>query len=99
MFVVQDMLTEVAILAMVLAVVLLSGFVLATVGRERQERRGAHEARRRLRRRVWSEYAAACATAPAETAAAQPRRAPRAGTVPRVACDRSTGLSTRPAKA
>jgi hypothetical protein len=98
MFVVQDMLTEVAILAMVVVVILLSGFVLAAIGRERLARRGAHEARRRLRRRVWSEYAAACASAPAETAAAHPRRTPHAGTVPRVACDRP-GLSARPAKA
>ena len=98
MFVVQDMLTEVALLAMVLAVVLLSGFVLAAIGRERHERRGAHEARRLLRRRVWSEYAAACAPAPAETAP-QTRRTLQTDTVPRVACDTSAGLSARPAKA
>jgi hypothetical protein len=99
MFVVQDMVTEVAVLAAVLVVLLLCAFVVATVGREALERRGAHEARRRLRRRVWKEYAAACAPAPADTVAAPARRVPQAGTVPRVARDKSAGLSARPSKA
>jgi hypothetical protein len=97
MFVLQDMVVEVAILAMVLVVVLLSAAVLGAICRERLERRREHEARRRLRRKVWREYAAACAPVAEQTAGARIRPRPQAGTAPRAARDQSAGLSARPA--
>ena len=98
MFVLQNMLIEVAALATVLVIVLLSASVLSATGRERLERRRAHESRRRLRRRVWSEYAAACTPVPAQAAAAaQVRSTPQSGMAQRVARDQSAGLSARPA--
>ncbi len=99
MFVVQDMLMEAVIVTVVLLVVLLSAVVLATAGREWMERRRAQAAKMRLRRRVWNEYAAACAPLQPQTAsAARSPATPRAGPAARPV-ERQAGLSTRPAKA
>ncbi len=99
MFVAQDMLMEAAIVVVVLVVVLLSAVVLATAGREWTERRRAHAARTRVRRRVWSQYVAACAPLQPQTGdAAYPLTTPRVGPATRPV-ERRAGLSTRPAKA
>ena len=74
MFVLHDMVIEVAVVAVVLTVVLLSASVLAASCREWLERRRAHESRARLRRSVWRDYAAACAPAAAQR---PPRWSPR----------------------
>ena len=99
MFVVQDLLMEAVIVTVVLLAVLLSAVVIASAGREWMERRHAQAAKMRLRRRVWNEYAAACAPLQpgAESAASAPAT-PRAGPAARPV-ERQTGLSTRPAKA
>jgi hypothetical protein len=99
MFVVQDLLMEVVIVTVVLLAVLLSAVVIASAGREWMERRRAQAAKMRLRRRVWNEYAVACAPLQPRTAsAAQPPATPRSGPAVRPV-ERQTGLSTRPAKA
>ena len=99
MFVVQDLLMEAVIVTVVLLAVLLSAVVLASAGREWRERRRAQAAKMRLRRRVWNEYAAACAPLQPQTASASlPPATPQA--VPAVRpVERQTGLSARPAKA
>jgi hypothetical protein len=97
MFVVHDMVVEIVVVAVMLAVVLLAASVLAATGREWLDRRRANQARARLRRCAWRDYAAACAPARVEPLA------PRAGrTAPESAVgvrDQRAGLTAGPAKA
>jgi hypothetical protein len=100
MFLLQDMVMELAVVAVVLAVVLLSVAVLATTCRESLERRRAHAGRARLRRRVWRDYAAACAPAEALTPAPAPVVAGPVAEVPvRAGRDRRAGLTAGAATA
>ena len=98
MFVLQDLVIEVAIVGVVLAVVLLSASVLAATCREWLEGRRAQASQARLRRRVWRDYAAACAPVEAQTATPVVV-APRAEASARTARDQRAGLRAGPAKA
>lgn len=98
MFVLQDMMTELAAVAAVLVAVVLGVSALAALSRDGLERRSARKARQRLRKRVWRDYAAACA--PAQTPAPAPRTmvAP-ASMVPACAArDRGVGLTAGPSE-
>lgn len=98
MFVLQDMVMELAVVAVVLVVVLLSVSVLATTWRESLERRRAYTSRAGLRRRVWRDYAAACAPEP-QASTATALATPPAGVPVRAARDRRAGLTAGAAKA
>jgi hypothetical protein len=99
MFVVQDVLIEAVVVTVVLLALLLSAAVIASAGGEWMERRRAQAAKTRLRRRVWNEYAAACAPLqPLSAPAAHPPATVRAEPATRPV-DRQAGLSARPAKA
>ena len=99
MFVVQDMLTEAAIVAVILAVVLLSLTAIAVAARESRERHQARVARERSRRRAWDEYSAACLPLPVGAARVRPTSpSPREGTCARPVREGRAGLSVRPVK-
>jgi hypothetical protein len=99
MFALQDMVVELAVLAVVLVVILLSAFVLAAACREWSERRRAQESRARRRERVWRDYVAACAPAETLPPTVPVVAAPSTGAPARAARDQRTGLRAGPAKA
>lgn len=99
MFVLQDMVVEIVVVGVVLLVVLLSASVFATTCREWIERRRVRESRARLRRRVWRDYVAACASAEPLPTTAPVVVAPSAGVSVRSGLEQRTGLTAGPAKA
>ena len=99
MFVLQDLVVEVAIVGVVLAVILLSTSVLAATCREWLERRRAQESKARQRRRVWRDYANACAPAEAIPTTVPVVAVPSTEASARTACDQRPGFRAGPAKA
>ena len=95
----HDMATEAIVVAVILTIVLLSAVVIATAIRERVERRRAHQASERRRRRIWDEYAAACAASQIRIPSDRPfPTAPQTGKRARSVREGQAGLCARPAK-
>lgn len=99
MFALQDMVVELAVVAVVLLVILLSASVLAATCREWLEGRRARESRARQRQRVWRDYAAACTPAESIPATVPVVAVPSTGASARTARDQRPGFSAGPAKA
>ena len=99
MFVLQDMVVEIVVVGVVLLVVLLSVSVLATTCGEWLERRRSRESKAHLRRRVWRDYAAACAPAEPRPMTAPVVAAPGTAVPVRSGLEQRTGLTAGPAKA
>jgi hypothetical protein len=99
MFVLQDMVVEIVVVGVVLLVVLLSVSALATTCGGWLERRRSRESKTRLRRRVWHDYAAACAAAEPRPMTAPILATTRTAMPVRSGVEQRTGLTAGPAKA